>query len=127
MILVPSGDWQNIDPMRTQMATFRAVENGYSLVRQARGGLAMAVDYVGRVLATADYFMTDQQVLVAYVPVHGVRTVYSIIGALFTCPAIAGLVIVIGLAMLHRMPAPYEPARGVVEVALQQEQVHHIP
>jgi apolipoprotein N-acyltransferase len=46
VMLVPSNDWREIDPFHTQMATFRAIENGYSLVRQTSRGLAMTVDYV---------------------------------------------------------------------------------
>ena len=50
MLLVPGNDWRAIDPYHTQMATFRAIENGFSLVRQASNGLAMTVDYEGNVL-----------------------------------------------------------------------------
>jgi len=43
----------------------------------------MAVDYEGHVPVASDYFTTDQQVLVAYVPVQGVHTIYATIGDLF--------------------------------------------
>ena len=82
-MLVPSNDWQELDPYHTQMATFRAIEDGFSLVRQASNGLSMAVDYEGNVLAASDYFTTDPQVMVAYVPMQGVRTIYATIGDLF--------------------------------------------
>jgi apolipoprotein N-acyltransferase len=105
VLLVPGGDWPEIDPMHTQMAPFRAIENGYSLVRQADMGQSMAVDYQGRVLAAADYFTTDPQVMVADVPVQGVRTIYTIIGDLFAWLCGAGLVVLSGLALARRRKA----------------------
>ena len=62
---------------------FGAIENGYSLVRQASNSLAMTVDYEGHVLSASDYFTTDSQVMVAYVPMQGVHTIYATIGDLF--------------------------------------------
>ncbi|GAC1347952.1 MAG: apolipoprotein N-acyltransferase [Ktedonobacteraceae bacterium] len=101
LVLVPSDDWQAIDPSHTQVATFRAIENGFSEVREANKGLSMTVDYEGRVLSTSDYFTTDQQVMVAYVPMHGVRTIYAAIGDLFAWLCILGLAALIGLAIMQ--------------------------
>jgi len=56
LMLAPGYDWREYDPYHTQMATFGAIENGFSLVRQASYGLAMTVDYEGHVLAASDYF-----------------------------------------------------------------------
>jgi apolipoprotein N-acyltransferase len=101
LMLGPSDDWQAIDPAHTQKATFRAIENGFSLVRQASKGLSMAVDYQGHVLAVSDYFTTDQQVMVADVPIQGVRTIYAAIGDLFALLCMIGLVVISGLAILQ--------------------------
>jgi apolipoprotein N-acyltransferase len=101
LMLVPSDDWQAIDPAHTHDATYRAIENGYSLVRQASKGLSMTVDYEGRVLSASDYFTTDKQVMVAYVPMHGVRTIYATIGDLFAWLCIIGLAALIGLAIIQ--------------------------
>lgn len=100
-MLVPGNDWQAIDPQHTHDATFRAIENGYSLVRQASEGLSMAVDYEGRVLASSDYYTTGQQVMVAYMPMHGVYTIYSTIGDLFAWLCIIGLLALTGLAIMR--------------------------
>ncbi len=101
LMLVPGDDWQAIDPDHTQDDTFRAIENGFSEVRQASKGLSMTVDYEGRVLAASDYFTTDQQVMVAYVPMHGVRTIYATIGDLFAWLCIIGLLALTGLAIIQ--------------------------
>jgi apolipoprotein N-acyltransferase len=92
VLVVPANDWREIDPYHTQMATFRAIENGYSLVRQASHGLADTVDPEGNVLGTADFFTTDPQVMVAAVPMRGVQTLYATIGDLFAWLCLLGLV-----------------------------------
>jgi len=105
IMLVPSNDNQAMDPYHTQWTTFRALENGYSLVRQTSNGLAMTVDYEGYVLTASDYFTTDQQVMVAYVPMQGVRTIYATIGDLFAWLSLAGLIVLIGVALARRRQA----------------------
>lgn len=106
LMLAPSNDWREVDPIHSQAATLRAIENGYSLVRQASHGLSIAVDYEGRVLAASDYFSTDQQVMIADVPIHGVRTIYAEIGDLFAWLCGLALVALTALAVLQsRKPA----------------------
>jgi apolipoprotein N-acyltransferase len=83
VLLVPSSDWREIDPIHTHMAKFRATENGFSLVRATNEGLSAAFDYQGRVLAAVDYFTSRAAPMVSYVPTKGVRTVYSTIGDVF--------------------------------------------
>ncbi len=92
ILLVPSNDWREIDPIHTQMITLRAIENGFALVRPTSHGLSVTVDAQGRVLAASDYYASDPQVMVADVPVHGVRTIYAAIGDLFAWLSIVGLV-----------------------------------
>jgi apolipoprotein N-acyltransferase len=99
IMLVPGNDWQGIDPWHTHDATFRAIENGYSLVRQASNGLAMTVDYEGHVLGATDYFTVDQQTMVASVPMKGVWTIYAYVGDLFAWLCIAGLIFMGGFVV----------------------------
>ena len=49
------------------------------------------MDYQGRVLAASDYFTSDQQTMVAYVPTEGVPTIYATIGDTFAWLCCAGL------------------------------------
>jgi len=98
MMLVPGNDWAGIDPWHTQHAVFRAIENGYSLVRQASNGLAMTVDYQGNVLTATDYYTTEQQTMIASVPVKGVWTIYAHVGDLFAWLCIAGMLFLAGFA-----------------------------
>ena len=92
ILLVPSNDHREIDPLHTHMAVYRAIENGVSLVRQASNGLSMATDSYGRVLGTMDHFAASERVMVAQVPTRGVSTVYSAIGDLFGWLAVLGFV-----------------------------------
>jgi apolipoprotein N-acyltransferase len=92
ILLVPSNDWREVDPTHTQMAVFRAIENGVSLVRQASNGLSVVTDPYGRVLAAMDHFTASERVMVAQVPTQGVPTVYSVIGDLFGWLAVVGFV-----------------------------------
>lgn len=120
LMLVPGDNWQAIDQAHTHDATFRAVENGSSLVREASKGLSMTVDYEERVLSASDSFTTDQQVMVAYVSMHRVRTIYATVGDLFAWLCIIGLVALTVLAIAQRrkrssvtaapLPAP-QPTR----------------
>ncbi|WP_244224593.1 hypothetical protein [Corallococcus sicarius] len=49
LLLLPSSDWKGISPLHTRQAVFRAVEQGFSMVRQVNQGLSVAVDGYGRV------------------------------------------------------------------------------
>jgi len=102
IMLVPSWDWEAIDPLHTRMATFRAIENGYALVRHAADGLSVAVDPYGRILASMDHFTTDDPVLIAEVPTAGVRTLYAMVGDGFAWLCLAGLALAVGRAVRGR-------------------------
>ena len=58
-----------------------------SSVRQDTNGLAQIVDYYGAVLASSDYFSSDPQTIVEYVPTRGVRAIYATVGDVFACCA----------------------------------------
>jgi apolipoprotein N-acyltransferase len=108
----PSNDWKEVAPLRMQMARFRAIENGFSMVRPTSHGLSAAADYQGRVLAITDYFKSEDPVVVAYIPTKGVTTIYSRIGDLFAWLCMAGLVVAIGWVVVRRKAAkaPGKPA-----------------
>lgn len=101
IMLVPSWDWEEISPFHTQMASFRAVENGFSMVRATGEGLSASYDYQGRVLSTADYFTTDGT-MVSHVPTSGVKTIYSSVGDAFAWLSIAGLLTLVAMAFIKR-------------------------
>jgi apolipoprotein N-acyltransferase len=91
VMLDPSNDWRAIDPWHTQMASLRAVEQGFNLIRQTSQGLSAAFDYQGRRLAAMDHYQTTDYAMVSEVPTRGVRTIYSLLGDWFAWVCLAGL------------------------------------
>jgi apolipoprotein N-acyltransferase len=92
VMLDPSNDWQAIDPWHTQMASFRAIEQGFNLIRQTSQGLSAAFDYQGRRLAAMDHYQTADYAMVSQIPTRGVRTIYARFGDWFAWACLPGLV-----------------------------------
>ena len=82
------------------VATFRAIENGYSMVKATGNGVSMIADYQGRVMGQQDHG-DGGGVMVATVPTHGVVTIYSRIGDSFAYLCAAGLIGLAGWALLR--------------------------
>lgn len=97
LILDPSSDWRAIDPWHTQMASFRAIEQGFNLIRQTSQGLSAAFDYQGRPLSSMDHYQTTDYAMVSQVPTRGVSTTYARLGDWF------GWLCVLGVACLAVM------------------------
>jgi apolipoprotein N-acyltransferase len=105
LLLVPSKDWFEIDPVHSHMAVFRAIENGMSLVRQTDTGLSIAVDPYGRVLAQTDFFGATDRTMVAQVPMRHVTTIYTLFGRWFEWLCLAGFLFVVAWALVARRQA----------------------
>ncbi|MFI7465944.1 hypothetical protein [Nonomuraea sp. NPDC049646] len=106
LMLVPSNDWHGFGATHTEKAAVRAVENGYSLIRQAGNGLAAVFDPQGRTLTSAGYFTTEQQTMTAYVPVAGDPTTYARISDVFAWLCLAAMAALGVVAMRARPVTP---------------------
>ncbi len=102
ILLDPSNDWRAIDPWHTQMASFRAIEEGVNLVRQTSQGLSAAFDYQGRRLSAMDHYHASDFVLVSEVPTGGVRTLYSRLGDWFAWVCVAALLALVFLSLRRK-------------------------
>ncbi|GLZ39393.1 nitrilase-related carbon-nitrogen hydrolase [Actinokineospora sp. NBRC 105648] len=93
LVLVPANNWEGIARLHAEKARFRAIEGGFSLVHQASKGIAEVVDPLGRVVASADFFVADRQVVRAEVTTRNLNTVYARIGDVFAwvCAVVAVL------------------------------------
>ena len=91
VVIDPSNDWRAIDPWHTQMASFRAIEQGFNLIRHTSQGLSAAFDYQGRRIAAMDDYHTADYAMVSYVPTRGVRTTYSRLRDWFAWFCLVGL------------------------------------
>jgi apolipoprotein N-acyltransferase len=95
VMLDPSNDWRAIDPWHTQMVSFRAIEQGFNLIRQTSLGLSAAYDYQGRRLSAMDHYETADYAMVSQVPTRGTGTIYSRLGDWFAWVCMAGLVLLV--------------------------------
>jgi apolipoprotein N-acyltransferase len=100
LLVVPANEWREIKDVHMQMAAFRAIENGVSLVRPAASGLSSAVDPWGRVLGIADDFSARDRTMTAHVPIAHISTLYAKTGDLFAWLCVVGLVVAIGMAAM---------------------------
>lgn len=99
VMLIPADDWRQNRFDHAHSHFFRAVENGFSLVRPTAKGYSVATDAYGRMLASTDYFATSQPTIIANVPTKGVPTLYAQIGDVLGYLAVAGLAVLLGLAV----------------------------
>ena len=99
ILLSVAADWEGIDPLHGQMATFRAVENGMAVVRQAQGGWSVMVDGYGRILSSASGPVHQQSALV---PTAGVSALYPQLGDALGWLSLLGLFMLAGWARFGR-------------------------
>lgn len=97
VLAIPANDWRAITPMHGEMARYRAIENGFSIVRAASNGLSLAAGPDGKVLARVDAYSTPGAVASARLAVTPRSTWYSRTGDVF---AIACMLLLGGLALV---------------------------
>ena len=83
IVAIPSSDWQGIDPLHSQMAAFRAIEQGHSILRSTRFGNSAAITPYGEMVAQMSSFDTNDKIMIAELSVKGIKTVYTFIGDAF--------------------------------------------
>jgi apolipoprotein N-acyltransferase len=96
LILAPAWDFQVDAFWHGHIAVMRGVEDGFSLVRSARGGFMTVADDRGRVLAEARSNAAPFATLLATVPAGHDWTVFQALGDWFGWCAMALLVLVLG-------------------------------
>ena len=114
IMLVPAADGPENTFWHFRLAAFRAVENGFSLVRSAMEGVSLATDPYGRTLASLDYFKASDGVMVAQVPIHRTNTVFATLGNCFGWLMVIGFVGMAGWAIFrgrkNRTPESQSPS-----------------
>lgn len=105
ILLVPSKDWAEITPMHGEMATFRGIENGLTIVRQADQGLSFISDPFGRILTKSDHFEPGGQSMTATVSIRSTDTIYSRGGDWLGLLAVAATLVLTGWTLLAGTPA----------------------
>ena len=100
ILLSPSKEWDGINPMHAEMAVFRALENGVSVIRQTDEGLSIVVDGYGRTLASGEGLADSGNYILAEVPTSGPTTLYPVIGDAVGVLSVAGLLILAAYAFV---------------------------
>ena len=78
LLAVPTNDWDAIRAFHLQSSAFRAIENGYAIVRAASNGISALVSPRGELLASCDHVERGPQLVVADLPLgDGVPTLYA--------------------------------------------------
>jgi len=102
ILLAPYKDWESIRAQHAQMAIFRAVENGFAIVRPSLSGISTIIDAQGRVLAQADAFGPSEPTAVANVATHHVTTLHARFGDWFAYLCVAGFAALILATLVRR-------------------------
>jgi hypothetical protein len=71
IMALPSSDWRGIDPIHTEMAAYRAIEQGHSVIRSTRFGLSAAITPYGEMVARMSSFDNNDKIMVTTVPKEG--------------------------------------------------------
>lgn len=95
IMLVPAYDWKEISPFHAYMASFEAIQNGFSLLRPNGAGVSAAFDYHGKLLAQSDTFTSENNVLYADIPTSSTSTLYKLIGFIFPLISILYLLLIV--------------------------------
>ncbi len=98
MVMLPSSDWRGIDPVHTEMAAFRAVEQGHSVLRSTRFGLSAAITPYGEMVSQMSSFDDNDKIMYSQLPTKGVSTLYSVIQDSFVYLCIGFLLSFIAIA-----------------------------
>jgi apolipoprotein N-acyltransferase len=104
LLLVPSHDWEAVKQMHAQVAVFRAIENGVAMFRPTGDGISLATDAFGRVLASADDFVSAKPSLVVDIPLQAMPTVYARVGDLFVYLCAVGWLLLVVVALWRPRP-----------------------
>ena len=104
IIAVPSSDWRGIDPLHTRMSTFRAIEQGHSIIRSTRFGLSAMISPYGEMTSQSSSFDDNNKIMVSNIQAQRINTIYSKIGDLFVYLCFGFLVLFI-IEIFKRKPA----------------------
>jgi apolipoprotein N-acyltransferase len=123
LLLVPVGDWADIGRTHLNMSRLRAVEQGVTVVRAARGGISAVIGPQGEVLASLNRgdvnvdgtlleppLPATTGVLVAEAPAQsGVATLYSVLGDAFAWANLLAFAALAVLAFARRRAGAGDP------------------
>ena len=115
-MLVPAYDWEGFEYLHAENVVFRAVENGFSVLRQSSHGVSTAVDSQGRTLKSVNYFTAEDPTLIAQIPLQArIPTIYSLVGDVFAWLCVAGTILLVTKSLTSGDPSKSQPHEAAVE------------
>ena len=102
ILAIPANDWPAIKSLHAHMARFRAIENGFSVVRATSNGVSLITDSTGNALGQADSFTAPGGSATALLPVAPRWTVYSEMGDAFAWACLLLLAVLVALVLMRR-------------------------
>jgi apolipoprotein N-acyltransferase len=102
VLLVPAWDFFVDDAWHGHIAVMRGVENGFSVVRSAKGGLLTVSDWRGRIVAERRSDSAPFATLIADVPAQHHATAYARLGDWFAWLSLGLMFFVLARALLPR-------------------------
>ncbi|MCF8295695.1 MAG: hypothetical protein K9I34_06490 [Bacteroidales bacterium] len=101
IVAVPSSDWRGIDPLHTQMAAYRAIEQGHSVLRSTRFGLSAGINPIGEFVGFSSSFDQTDKILLVSLPSKRIPTLYQYIGDLLIYLSIVFLIVLAFISLLR--------------------------
>ncbi len=96
ILLVPSWDYEAVADYQTQVAKYRAIENGFSIIKNTIAGTTLYTDFCGRVTTFYQVEKEDSEYFIVNgVYLEGRKTLYSFIGIFWNYFYIIGVIIVV--------------------------------
>jgi apolipoprotein N-acyltransferase len=102
ILTVPANDWREITPYHANISLFRAIENGFSIVRVTGKGLSVVFDANGREHGRLNYFASQNRTMIADVPIKRIATVYSYAGNFLAWISLVGILLIIFMAFKNK-------------------------
>lgn len=102
LLAVPTNDWPAIRGFHFENGIFRAIENGYAVVRAASGGISALISPRGEVIASCDHVLDGPKLVHGLLPTgDGQPTWYARLG---DAPMLAVAAALLLWALLRRRP-----------------------
>lgn len=101
-VFLPAADTLSVDPFHTQMASIRAIEGGYSVVRATRHGTSVGIGPYGRFRGWLNANESNDKTLIVKVPAKSIWTLYKTIGNVLPLINVLFLTFLTGWKLLQR-------------------------
>ncbi len=102
ILLSPAWVWPDVAAIHAEMATFRSIENGVTVVRQSDNGFSLVSDPYGRVVAQENHVGQEGAMMTALAPVMPTGTLYPIVGDIVGQLSVVGLMLAIVAVVAQR-------------------------